>query len=111
MQLLGQFPPGCARNCDFVDRTRYTVGLDEKVIDLQVELEDLPAVGSLVIHQETVASMVALLGWRLEDPAARDELLRVVALNEQLHEENRALRQALAKVGRQPTEIPRVMAS
>lgn len=111
MQLLGAFPPGCAYNCDFVDRTRAIVGPDEVVIDLQVEIEDLPHVGSLVIHQNTVEAMVALLGWRLEGPGANEQLLKVLADNNALHAENRALRKALAAVGKEPTSIPEAMAS
>jgi hypothetical protein len=110
VQVLSAFPPGCAFNCDFVDRTRAWVRPDEHTIDLQVEIEDLPHVGSLVIHQETVVAMVHALGWKLEDEDHSGELLRVVALNEELHRENQALRAALARLGKDTTSIPRVMA-
>jgi hypothetical protein len=112
MQVVGAFPAGCAFHCDFVDRTRAWVGADERVIDLQVDCEDLPHMGTLAIHQNTVEAMVAALGWKLQDPDDdHNELLKIIANNEALHEENRALRKALAAVGKEPTSIPEAMAS
>lgn len=111
MRVVGAFPAGCAFNCDFVDRGRAWVGADERVIDLQVDCEDLPHMGTLAIHQNTVESLVTALGWRLEDPASRAELLKVMADNRALHEENRALRKALAAVGKESTSIPEAMVS
>lgn len=109
MRVLDEWPWGIAFGCDFVDRTRFIVAPGERCVDLQVDCEELPGTGILVLHERTVRDMVIYLGWTIEDPHASDELRRVTALNEALHEENEALRKALTTAARRVTEIPRVL--
>lgn len=66
MKALNKFPAGAARNADFITG-RSKPG---RVIDCQRDLEDMPPSGSLCLHEETVAMMVAKLGWKLEDDDA-----------------------------------------
>jgi hypothetical protein len=110
VRVLDEWPWGIAFGCDFVDRTRITVAPGERCVDLQVDCEELPGTGILVLHERTVRDMVIHLGWKLDDAdSLRDEMLRVIGLNEALHEENEALRKALTIAARKPTEIPRVL--
>jgi hypothetical protein len=66
MKVLQKFPATTAGNRDFVTgRTK-----PGRVVDLQVDVEALPHVGMLVVHEDTVKMMVAKLGWKLEDTDA-----------------------------------------
>lgn len=62
MKALSKFPAGAARNADFVTR-RTKAG---RVIDFQVDLEDMPPTGLLCVHEDTIKAAVAKLGWKLE---------------------------------------------
>lgn len=109
MRILDAWPWGIAFGCDFVDRTRIHVNPGERCVDLQVDCEELPGTGILVLHEATVRDMVIHLGWTLEDPRYREELMRILTDNEALHQENEALRKALAMAAKEPTQIPRAM--
>jgi hypothetical protein len=70
MKVIGRFPSYAARNADFVTGKRK----DGRVVDLQVDLENLPAVGMLCIHEDTVLAMVKKLGWNLAEPGELEEV-------------------------------------
>jgi len=64
MKVLGRFPSYAVRNADFVTGRRK----DGRVIDLQIDVETLPAVGMLCIHEDTVLAMVKKLKWEIAEP-------------------------------------------
>ena len=81
MKVHGRFPTTTARNADFVTGRRK----DGRVLDLQVDLEDMPAHGLLVVHEDTVVMMVKKLGWKLEnDDALAHAESQVIELKDQL---------------------------
>jgi hypothetical protein len=83
MKVLGRFPTGAVRNADFVTGRRK----DGRVVDLQVDVETLPPVGVLVVHEDTVRNMVKKLGWEIQegDALAKAEA-RVAELQAELED-------------------------
>ena len=82
MKVRAQFPAYATKNCDFVSGQRLKTG---RVLDLQVDVETLPAVGMLCVHENTVKAMVAKLGWKLEnDDALANAECQVLELRDQL---------------------------
>ena len=82
MKVRAQFPTYATKNCDFVTGQRPKTG---RILDLQVDVETLPAVGMLCVHENTVKAMVAKLGWNLEnDDALAHAESQVIELEEQL---------------------------
>jgi hypothetical protein len=97
MQTRDRFPVDAVRGGDCVTG-RYEVGPGEVIVDLDTDLEALPAWGRLCLHEDTVRQMMHLLGWKLHDPKT---VARVFKLRDQclaLRRENAALRNALAAV-------------
>ena len=84
MKTRPTFPSTAVRNADFVTGRRKP----GRVLDLQVDLESLPPVGMLVVHEDTVKAMVAKLGWKLEQDdqleAARNRTEELEAELEQI---------------------------
>ena len=65
MKLVkGRFPTYAAGNCDFTNG-QNKMKPSERVVDMSMNVEDLPLEGALCIHERTVKKMVRLLGWRL----------------------------------------------
>ena len=71
MKAMAKYPAGTARNADFVTK-RAKLKPGERVINLQVDLEDLPASGLLCVSSGTVEAMVRKLDWELLNDDARD---------------------------------------
>tara|TARA_R110000744_G_scaffold175325_2_gene294022 strand:+ start:2672 stop:2965 length:294 start_codon:yes stop_codon:yes gene_type:complete len=69
MKVLGRFPSYAVRNADFVTGRRK----EGRVVDLQIDVETLPAVGMLVIHEDTVLNMVKKLGWTIAEPGVLEK--------------------------------------
>jgi hypothetical protein len=82
MKVRATFPAYATKNCDFVSGQRLKTG---RVLDLQVDVETLPPVGMLCVHENTVKMMVTKLGWKLEnDDALEHAQCQVLELQEQL---------------------------
>jgi hypothetical protein len=73
MKVVNGFPKGTAKNADFISG-RSKPG---RVLHTQRDLGNMPPLGWLCIHEDTVKQMVVKLGWKLEND---DEL--AVALME-----------------------------
>jgi hypothetical protein len=87
MQLRDRFPVSAVIGCDFVSRSSE-LGPGERVVDLDVDLDTLPAWGILCISEATVRNMMALLGFDYDpDLAANLKACRA---------ENAALKRTLA---------------
>ena len=81
MKVAARFPVHACRNADFVTG-RSQPG---RVVDLQVDIETLPAIGMLCIHEDTVKQMVHKLGWKIEqEDALATAMFEVDGLKEQL---------------------------
>jgi hypothetical protein len=95
VQLRERWPAGAVRGGDCVTG-RYEIRPGERIVDLDTDLEALPAWGLLCLHEATVASMVEMLGWRLHDPKLVTRIFKLRDQIKLLRDENRALRQALS---------------
>jgi hypothetical protein len=97
MRKLSAFPPdSVGGHCFITRKPRSTEG----VIDLNVDLETLPAHGRLCIHPIAVRAMCDLMGWvpvdKADQKARLDELDRENAeLRAQLDEARNALSDVL----------------
>jgi hypothetical protein len=94
VQLREQWPAGVVRGGDCVTG-RYEINAGERIVDLDTDLEALPAWGLLCLHEATVADMVRMLGWKLHDPKLVGRVFRLREQIDKLRAENRALRRAL----------------
>jgi hypothetical protein len=74
MNILRTFPAYASGNCDFVTQ-RTSVEGDERVVVLDVDVDTLPS-GTACLHSNTVAMMVAKLGWKLHTDADEAELIQ-----------------------------------
>jgi hypothetical protein len=82
MKVRATFPAYATKNCDFVSGQRLKTG---RILDLQVDVETLPPVGMLCVHENTVKMMVTKLGWKLDNDDALDHAeCQVLELKEQL---------------------------
>lgn len=88
MRLLSAFPPDSVGGHCFITR-KYDPS--EGVIDLNVDLEELPPHGRLCIHPVAVRAMCDLVGWVPVDKADRKNRL------DELDRENADLRRQLAE--------------
>lgn len=61
MRVFDRIPAGAARNADVFGNSLIKQG--EKVISLDVELEDMPPVGLLVLRERAVVEMAKKLGY------------------------------------------------
>lgn len=64
MRIHSRIPAGAVRNADVFGSPKLKPG--ERVVDLEVEIEHLPARGKLVIKESTVVSMARKLNYRIE---------------------------------------------
>jgi hypothetical protein len=85
---------------------RYEIAPGEQIIDCDTDLDSLPAWGLLCLHEQSVRDMVKALGWKLHDPKLVNRVFRLREQVGMLREENRVLRQALATIVGEPTDIP-----
>lgn len=89
MQLRDRFPVDACTGGDFITG-RYELAPGQHVVDLDRDLDALPAWGRLCIHEDTVRLMMVCLDWDY-DPAvgeklreARAEIARVRSVNKKL---------------------------
>jgi hypothetical protein len=94
MQLRPAFPVDAVKGGDFVTG-RYEVRANEWVVDLDTDLDTMPAWGRLCLHSATVEMMVAVLGWKLHDPRLVGRVFRQGEQMRALRAENASLRAAL----------------
>ena len=86
MQVRDAFPVDAVTGGDFVTG-RYEVKPGERVVDLDSDLDAMPAWGRLCVHEQTVMAMMTALGWDYDPDvtaklkAANAELRRVKAIN------------------------------
>jgi hypothetical protein len=81
VKVRNQFPSYATKNCDFVTGQRK----EGRILDLQIDVETLPAVGMLCVHENTVKVMVTKLGWKLEkENELETALTQVEILKEEL---------------------------
>ena len=105
MKVRATFPAYATKNCDFVTGQRK----EGRVLDLQVDVETLPPVGMLCVHENTVKAMVAKLGWKLEkDDELADAEAQVLDLKAQLVNLQEIVA-ALVSFEPQPTPEPELL--
>ena len=105
MKVRPTFPAYATKNCDFVTGQRK----EGRVLDLQVDVETLPPVGMLCVHENTVKAMVAKLGWKLEkDDELADAEAQVQHLKAQLVNLQEIVA-ALVSFEPQPTPEPELL--
>ena len=102
MQLRDEYPDGTAGGCDFVSLSSE-VKPGDRIVDLDRDLDVLPAWGRLCIHERTVAQMMALLGWEY-DPVLSSKVKEQAAEMARLRKANRKFRDALVSVIEAATE-------
>lgn len=99
MRLWAAFPAYAAHNADVFGRSTLEPG--ERVIDLQTDLEDLPATGGLCLRESTIKGMLQMLGYDIvtpeheeQDAALRAEIDRLALVEREYEELREALRRA-----------------
>jgi hypothetical protein len=102
MQLLDAFPAHAVTGADFVTGV-YEIKPGEHVVDLQVDLDTLPAWGVLCLHETTVKLMMAALGWKF-DPKLHAKVQQQAAEIDRLRRVNKQMRDALVGVVEAATE-------
>jgi hypothetical protein len=106
MQLRSAFPVDAVKGGDFVSG-HYELAPGDRVVDLDTDLDAMPAWGKLCLHEQTVGLMVTLLGWKLHDPKLVGRVIRQNEQIQRLRTENASLRAALvAMVGEAAVEVP-----
>jgi len=96
MQVRGVFPAGAVGGGAFVTG-RYEVGPGERVVDLDTDLDALPAFGLLCVHESTVRMMMTALGWEYDEHEAA-KLRAADAEIRRLRKINQKMRDALVAV-------------
>jgi hypothetical protein len=74
VKALDFWPAGTVGGSDFVTG-RATINRDagERIVNLEVDLDAMPAWGLLAIHQDTVRNILLCLGWPTPDGYAELE--------------------------------------
>jgi hypothetical protein len=107
MEVRDAFPAGAVTGADFVTG-RYEMAPGDRVVDLQVDLDALPAWGLLCLHESTVTLMMTALGWEYDPVLAAKvkeqaaELARLRKLNKQMRDAMTVLTETLAAVSVSP---------
>jgi hypothetical protein len=96
MQVRHSFPAHAATGACFITRKHQPP--PEGIIDLDVDLDDLPAFGSLCVHPVAVEAMAGALGWKVMKSGAQENNRKLKAANDQLRAELAELRSALRSV-------------
>jgi len=92
MQLRPAYPVDTVTGGCFITG-RYELAPGEQIVDLDVDLEALPAWGRLCISELAVRLLMQQLGWELPEG-------NVLAANERLRGENKELRRECAELRR-----------
>jgi hypothetical protein len=102
MQLRDAFPAGTVTGADFVTGV-YEILPGQRVVDLDVDLDALPAWGRLCLHESTVKLMMSTLGWAYDENLSR-KVQQQAAENARLRKINKQMRDALVAVVEAATE-------
>lgn len=97
MRNVSAYPADTATGACLITR-KSKVRPGDTIIDLQSDLESLPAFGRLCIHEDGVRLLITQLGWKLPDDKMEEELATLVTQNAQLRSELADLREALVSV-------------
>lgn len=103
MQVRDVFPVNSVKGGDFVTG-RYEVAPGERVVDLDTDLDAMPAWGRLCVHEETVKAMMTALGWELPDEPMARRFQHQAAELARLRKVNKQMRDALIAVVEAATE-------
>jgi hypothetical protein len=104
MQVRDAFPTDACTGADFITG-RYEVEPGERIVDLDVDLDALPAWGRLCVHERTVRLMMTALGWEYDESVSRRvkeqaaELTRVRKVNRQMRDALVAVVEAATEAG------------
>lgn len=104
MQTRDSFPVDACTGGDFVTG-RYEVAPGERVVDLDRDLDALPAWGRLCLHENTVRMMMTALGWEYDENLTRKvkeqagEIARLRKVNRQMSEAMVAIVEAASAAG------------
>lgn len=96
MQLFEHYPATAAGGACFITK-RYEVEPGERVIDLQIDLETLPAFGHLCVSEKAVRLLNVELGWDV-DTDVKQKLKEARSRETELRSENRRLRLAINSI-------------
>lgn len=102
MQLRDRFPVDAVTGGDFATG-RWEIEPGERVVDLDVDLDALPAWGRLCLHERTVRLMMNTLGWNY-DPEISSKVQKQAAEITRLRKINKQMRDALVSVVEAATE-------
>jgi hypothetical protein len=95
MRVAKTYPPGTVGGCCFITK-RSEIRKNERVIDLEIELDTLPSFGRLCINEGAVRLMAAALDLQFDDnPELVTELGEKIA---ELQHENDELRELMRRM-------------
>ena len=97
MRAVPAYPPGVATGGCFITG-RYEVGVNERVLDLEVEIDNLPPFGRLCLCEPILQGMVTEMGWRLVTPELQAEHDDLVVELAETHEQLAELMAAMAGI-------------
>jgi hypothetical protein len=97
MQLRPAFPVDAVGGYCFIT-LRHEIPEGDMVIDLDRDLDALPAWGRLCVLPDAVRLMAELLGWKILDPSEDTPVKHLKAMVAQLTDENEALRKAMRDI-------------
>ncbi len=91
MRVHNEWPRAAARNADFITTRR----LPGKVLSLEVDVESLPPVGILCVHEDTVFAMAKKIGLPVQSVKTQQKIVDERAELDDLREENSKLREVI----------------
>jgi hypothetical protein len=98
VKVLDVYPAGAVGGCCLILKT-WEIKPGEKVVDLDIDLDDLPMQGRLVLSQKAVQLLNTELGWKVVDvKEAKSVAAEQAKIIRQLETENARLLEALRGV-------------
>jgi hypothetical protein len=94
MQLRSSFPVDTVTGACLITGSS---GIDEPIVDLDLDVDTLPAWGRVCISANGVRLLNTCLGWNV-DPTVDDQLDQLRAERDELEEENHQLREKLRTI-------------
>lgn len=96
MRIANIIPVGSVKNADIFGSSKLKEG--ERVIDIAIDVENLPAYGKVVIKESNVIRMAKKLGYGVRKPADEASLQEELTQLRETNEAYTALRETLSNV-------------
>lgn len=91
MRVHNEWPKAAVRNADFITHKR----LPGKVLSLEVDVETLPHIGILCVHEDTVFAMAHKIGLPVQSFKTQEKIVAERIELDELREENSKLREVI----------------